>query len=82
MERQCIRGAWKVKMFILTETGSVCVPWASPRTKCLSLGLEDEKVFEGGGAFWDETTRHVLGEYRLCQIVFPDLCPMCRRGVG
>lgn len=37
-----------MKVFISIETGIVCVPWASPKMKCLSLGLKDEKAFEGG----------------------------------
>lgn len=64
-------------LFILTDE----VGQAPSKMKCLSLGLKDE-VFEGGKTFWDEITRHVLGQYRQCQIVFPDFCPVCRCGVG
>lgn len=39
----------------------MCIPQASPQMKCFNLGLKDEKAVEGGRAFWDETTRHVLG---------------------
>lgn len=44
-------------MFILVDE----VGQAFSKMRCLSLGLKDEKAFEGGRVFWDETTRHVLG---------------------
>lgn len=43
-------------VFILTDE----VGQALSKMKCLSLGLKYE-AFEGGKAFWDEITRHVLG---------------------
>ena len=55
--RQCKGNAAQEMMtFILTDE----VGQAPSNMKCLSLSLKDE-AFEGGKAFWDEITRHVLG---------------------
>lgn len=60
-------------MFILVDE----VGQAFSKMRCLSLGLKDERAFEGRRIFWVETTRHSW-VIETVSNSYPRSLPWCR----